>query len=65
LNLGYRLPFTSGRLSGVRVALSVTNLFDQAPPYVDYVTPLSVIGFDSDNASAIGRFVALELTKTW
>jgi iron complex outermembrane receptor protein len=65
LNLGYRLPIQTGALSGIRVAFSVTNLFDQAPPYVNYVTPLSAIGFDSDNASAVGRFVSVEITKAW
>lgn len=65
LQLAVRLPATEGGFSGLRMALSATNLFDQAPPFVESVSPSSVIGFDTDNASAIGRLVALTVTKSW
>ena len=51
---------------GIRVALSVQNLLDRRPPYVDAAaTGLSGLSFDSINTSALGRFVSLRVTKTW
>lgn len=62
--LGYR--FADQDLSrGVRVSLAVSNLFDRDPPFVNLRTPSSGIGYDSDNASALGRTVALQVTKSW
>jgi len=63
INLGYR--FERGRLDGLRASLAVSNLFDEDPPYANMKTSTSGIGFDSDNASPIGRSVALQLTKSW
>ncbi|MFS0771184.1 TonB-dependent receptor [Sphingomonas sp. 1P08PE] len=64
LQLGYDLG-RAGTAGATRVALSVTNLFDRAPPYVNNPTTFSAAGFDPDNASAIGRLVALQVTKPW
>lgn len=64
LQAAYSLP-ASGLLGGVKVALSVSNLFDREPPYVENYTGISAVGFDSDQASAIGRFVSLQLVKSW
>ncbi|MFL6605569.1 MAG: TonB-dependent receptor plug domain-containing protein [Steroidobacteraceae bacterium] len=50
-----------------RVALSAINLLNERPPYVN--TPLFPagvqFGFDAANASPIGRFVTLQLSKRW
>lgn len=45
---------------GTEVALSITNLTDEAPPFVN-----SIYGYDPANASPIGRAVSLELTQSW
>jgi iron complex outermembrane receptor protein len=46
---------------GAVLALSAQNLFDRAPPVVLNGTS----SWDSQNASAVGRFVSLSLTKRW
>jgi iron complex outermembrane receptor protein len=43
------------------LSFSVTNLFDKQPPYVQNGT----LAFDPQNASAIGRFVAVSLGGAW
>jgi iron complex outermembrane receptor protein len=64
LQLSYSAP-ASGSLAGVRAAVSVSNLFDKAPPFAVLRTPTSVIGYNPDNASPIGRLIALQVTKSW
>ncbi len=65
LTASYRLAIAEGPLAGVRLTLSASNLFDKDPPFVESVTPSSAVGFDTDNASAIGRVVAMTVTKSW
>jgi iron complex outermembrane receptor protein len=50
-------PFTNTTL-----LLTVRNAFDTGPPF--YNNPLGY-AFDPGNADPIGRFVALQLSKTW
>lgn len=52
----------SGAFEGLRVALTVQNLFDKDPPFYD--AP-SGFGFDPGQASLLGRTVALQLTQRW
>lgn len=47
---------------GSDISLSVQNLLDDDPPFAN--NPLGY-AFDSQNASPIGRFFALELRKRW
>lgn len=54
-----------GLVPGARLSLSVTNLFDRKPPYVNNPTLFSASGFDPDNASPVGRLVALQLVTSW
>jgi outer membrane receptor protein involved in Fe transport len=54
-----------GPMRGTRLSLSVTNLFDRDPPYVNNRTPYSASGFDPEQASAAGRVIALQLVKAW
>lgn len=53
---------SSGRLSPIRLALTIHNLFDEDPPFYD--AP-SGFGFDPGQSSLLGRTVALQLTKRW
>lgn len=62
LELGYTAPATSGWAKGFTASLSVQNLFDRAPPFYD--SPVGA-GYDAANASALMRFVALQLSKRW
>jgi outer membrane receptor protein involved in Fe transport len=66
LDLGARYGFEAetGVLHGLEVGLTATNVLDAMPPTIAttlyYETP-----YDSTNYSAVGRFVALEVTKSW
>lgn len=65
LNLSYRFPSAGGVLKGLRISLNASNLFDRDPPHVSYIVGTLTTGFDAENASPLGRFVALQVTKTW
>jgi outer membrane receptor protein involved in Fe transport len=66
LDLGarYRLSKDRGLLRGLELGLTVENVFDAMPASIAssnfYDTP-----YDSTNYSAVGRVVAVEVTKTW
>jgi iron complex outermembrane receptor protein len=49
-------------LAGSSIALSVSNLFDRDPPFIGSIYGLY---FDAVNASALGRFVSLQLVAQW
>jgi iron complex outermembrane receptor protein len=57
----YAFGDEAGWGKGVRISANVMNLFDKEPPIVLNGT----VSWDSQNASAIGRFVSLEITKAW
>jgi hypothetical protein len=61
LQLRFLAP-NAGRFDGLAATVSVRNLFDVKPPFYD--SPAAV-GFDPANADPIGRFVSLQLVKTW
>ncbi|MCG8596622.1 MAG: TonB-dependent receptor [Kiloniellales bacterium] len=49
-------------LNGISVSLSIFNLFDEDPPFVNN---RNGVGFDPVNASPQGRLLALQVTKAW
>lgn len=51
-------------LRNARVILSATNLFDEPPPVT---APASITNYrwDATNASIVGRFLSVELVKSW
>src|SRR3546814_9666643 len=65
LSLSYRLgeAQASGLLRGLTLGVSALNLFDSDPPFVNNGSGL--IGYDPINADAIGRSVAIQMTKRW
>ncbi len=65
LSVAFRPGVEAGALKGLRIALAVNNLFDRNPPYVNNRTSLSAAGFDPEQASAVGRLVALQIGKAW
>ena len=65
LQLAYRVPDTIPRLAGLRLALTVTNLFDKDPPFAEIRTVSSAIGYDGEKADPTGRRIGLELVKSW
>jgi len=65
LNLTYA-PQWTGWLSGSRASLSVRNLFDKDPPFVQYLASnFPGANYDSTNASPLGRFLSLQVGKKW
>ncbi|CAN5279487.1 TonB-dependent receptor [soil metagenome] len=50
-----------GWRNGVRVSVNALNVFDEEPPVVLNGT----VSWDSQAASAIGRFVSFEISKSW
>jgi outer membrane receptor protein involved in Fe transport len=64
--ISLRMPET-GALSGLRVNLAGQNLTDREPPFVGSAITDSVPGlhYDSTNASAVGRYVSLQLLKAF
>ena len=64
--VGYSLAEPHGALHGLRLALSATNLLDRNPPYVNFAYPgITAVGYDPQNASAVGRVVSFQVTKAW
>jgi iron complex outermembrane receptor protein len=65
-NVAYRFAEGTSLLANSSIALSALNLFDEDPPrtrvrgqgYYD-------LGFDTTNASALGRLLTIDLTKRW
>jgi iron complex outermembrane recepter protein len=57
--------FSSGLLSGLTVAMNVQNLLDEDPPHTVLRIDRRDSGFDPTNANPLGRFVALEISKSW
>lgn len=57
----------TGFLRGVTVVLSVQNLLDKDPPFIQgygLYSP-SNFGYDPTNANPLGRFVSLQVGKRW
>ncbi|MNI62701.1 hypothetical protein D3C73_1180320 [compost metagenome] len=50
------------RFDGLRLALTVQNLFDEDPPFYDSPTGY---GFDPGQGGLLGRVVALQLIQRW
>ena len=65
LNLSYDFDAVEpqGVLAGAKATLSVTNLFDVNPPYAQ--DPIFGLNYDVFNADALGRYIALHLSKRW
>lgn len=52
-------------LRGAKVSFSAQNLFDKAPPMAPALGSLRIAGYDPANASPLGRFVAIEISKSF
>ncbi len=59
--LGYEWD-EEGWLGGSEVSISVQNLFDRDPPFLNNGLG---IGYDQENADLIGRFIRLHFRKSW
>jgi iron complex outermembrane receptor protein len=64
VNLAYA-PSLTGVASGLRVSLSAQNIFDTHPPNLLFDTYVPGVHYDSLNTSPLGRFLSLQVSKTW
>ncbi len=68
VQVSYNTSGWTGFMQGLRLGLSVHNLFDTDPPALantGFQAPYYSAGYDSTNASPFGRFVSLSITKDW
>ena len=70
LSVAYNFQAVTGPLGGLGLRLSVQNLFDANPPFVEGFGAANpgagiAIGYDPANASPRGRFIAFEIAKQW
>jgi outer membrane receptor protein involved in Fe transport len=65
LSYSFSERFSTGVLSGLEIAASVQNALDEDPPATAVFNLANDLGFDPTNASPLGRFIALEITKSW
>jgi outer membrane receptor protein involved in Fe transport len=68
MQLSYSTTDWSGYMQGIRLALSVHNLFDTDPPALSsggFQAPYFSSGYDSTNTSPLGRFISFSMTKDW
>src|SRR5205807_709444 len=56
----YRTARVDGWLGGTEVVLNVTNLFNQSPPFTDWM-----VGYDWYNTQPLGRVISLSIRKGW
>lgn len=63
--LSYRFGEEHGPLAGVSLALNASNLFDTDPPFTINNLGTSVIGYDPENANAIGRVFSFQVSRKW
>jgi len=62
LQLSYRAPEASGRLSGTSLSLSAINLLNESPPFANNAQGF---GFDPTNANPLGRMLAVDVVHRW
>ena len=60
LRLGYRPNVHGGWMGNSQINLSVVNVFNAAPPFID-----RNFGYDVQNSDPIGRIVAVYIEKSW
>jgi iron complex outermembrane recepter protein len=61
LGVKYRAP-AEGWLEDSVLGLNVSNVFNQDPPFLN--NPVGV-GYDTENADLLGRFVSVRITRYW
>lgn len=65
LNVSYDFSAARSLLAGARIAVGISNLLDEEPPFAGGPLFSEPIGFDAYNADAMGRFITARFTKRW
>lgn len=63
LQLGAIIGDPKGR--SLRLGFSINNLFDKDPPYAQFRGPSYALAYDPEQASAIGRTMAIQAVIAW
>ncbi len=64
--ISYTFAKAGGRaVDDVTVSLSITNLFNEPPPYLAGSTATRGANYDTANADALGRLIAIDVVKRW
>jgi iron complex outermembrane recepter protein len=65
--LSYKVGLRSGLLNETSFTLGVINIANRNPPYVapQYPSGYGGAAFDGANASVLGRYFSLQLSKSW
>ena len=50
---------------GLQLGVSIQNLFDRDPPYVNNRSQTSALGYDPEKASPVGRMVSVQAVVRW
>ncbi len=64
MQIGYQFT-DAGPFRSARIALSATNLFDRAPPYVNNHAFDSTLAYDPEQASPVGRLISVQARFGW
>lgn len=66
MSVSYKFGADGGPLRDVSAQLSVSNVTDEDPPFIESLDPtVPALHFDGANANLLGRFVALQVAKRW
>ncbi|MGJ4728763.1 TonB-dependent receptor plug domain-containing protein [Luteimonas sp. SDU101] len=63
--LRYATDGHAGAWAGFELALTAHNVLNRAPPLHTPITAFAVPPYDATNYSAVGRFVAVSVSKRW
>ena len=62
LTVAYETTADAGVLGDTRLSLTIQNLFDEDPPFVDTI---GGVAYDATNANPLGQFFSFQITKDW
>ena len=50
---------------GLQLGLSIQNLFDRDPPYVNNRSNTSALGYDPEKSNPLGRMISIQAVIRW
>lgn len=64
-SLSQRIGGREGSDRGLTLSLSIQNLFDRDPPFIEVQSSISALGYDPEKANPYGRTVAIQALVRW
>lgn len=66
LSISQRIGGAGGEAGrGLQLGLSIQNLFDRDPPYVNNRSNTSALGYDPEKANPLGRMISIQAVIRW